>query len=131
MPSFAPPRRLLFGPGPTQVEPRVYQAMAQPLVGYLDPFLYEVFDQVRAGLRACFGTRNQLTIALPGTGSSGMEAAVSNFTGPGTKLAGFVNGYFSPRIAGMGRRHGATLVTLEKRCGETFTGTQTRAVLEE
>jgi alanine-glyoxylate transaminase/serine-glyoxylate transaminase/serine-pyruvate transaminase len=131
MPTFAPPRRLLFGPGPTQVEPRVYQAMAQPLVGYLDPFLYEIFDHVRADLRACFGTRNSLTIALPGTGSSGMEAAVSNFTGPATKLAVFVNGYFCQRIAEMGRRHGATVVTLEKSWGETFTESEAREFLQK
>ena len=109
----------------------MYQAMAQPVVGYLDPFLYEVFDAVRRDLRACFGTANQLTIALPGTGSAGMEAAVSNFTGPGTKLAVFVNGYFCQRLAAMGRRHGATVVTLEKPWGQIFSEDEARAFLEK
>jgi len=130
MPSFAPPRRLLFGPGPTQVEPRVYQAMAQPLVGYLDPFLYEVFDAIRRDLRACFGTQNPLTIVVPGTGSAGMETAVSNFTGPGTKLAVFNNGYFCQRIAEMGRRQGANVVTLDKPWGEIFSEQEARDFLQ-
>lgn len=128
--SVAPPRRLLFGPGPTQVEPRVYEAMSQPLVGYLDPYLFKVFEDTRNNLRAVFGTENLFTIAIPGTGSSGMEAAVSNFTGPGVKFAILVNGYFGERIAEMGRRHGATLVRLDKPWGETFTESEVRAFLE-
>jgi aspartate aminotransferase-like enzyme len=53
-----------------------------PLVGYLDPFLYQVFDEVRSGLRAVFGTKNPFTLLIPGTGSSGMETAVTNFVEP-------------------------------------------------
>ena len=56
MPALNPPQRFLFGAGPSQVEARVYEAMAKPLVGYLDPFLFQVFDEVRSGLRAVFGT---------------------------------------------------------------------------
>jgi len=82
MPALNPPRRLLFGPGPSQVESRVYEAMSKPLVGYLDPFLYQVFDEVRSGLRAVFGTKNPFTLVIPGTGSSGMETAVTNFVEP-------------------------------------------------
>jgi alanine-glyoxylate transaminase / serine-glyoxylate transaminase / serine-pyruvate transaminase len=120
MPSLAPPRRLLFGPGPTQVEPRVYDAMAKPVVGYLDPFFFEVVEEIRRDLRVLFGTANPMTLAISGTGSAGMETAVSNFTDPGTKLAVFVSGYFGDRIAEMGRRHGATVVRCEKPWGETF-----------
>ena len=103
--------------------------MAQPVVGYLDPFLFEVFDAVRRDLRACFGTANAFTIALPGTGSSGMEAAVSNFTGPGTKVAVFNNGYFCQRLADMGRRQGAHVVTLDKPWGEIFSEAEAREFL--
>jgi alanine-glyoxylate transaminase/serine-glyoxylate transaminase/serine-pyruvate transaminase len=130
MPSVAPPRRLLFGPGPTQVEPRVYDAMTKPVVGYLDPFFFEVTEEVRRDLRVLFGTSNPLTIAISGTGSAGMETAVSNFAGPGTKLAVFVSGYFGDRIAEMGRRHGAEVVRLEKPWGETFTEAEASEFLD-
>ncbi|MGA3188352.1 MAG: aminotransferase class V-fold PLP-dependent enzyme [Bryobacteraceae bacterium] len=130
MPSLAPPRRLLFGPGPTQVEPRVYEAMTKPVVGYLDPFFFEVVEEVRRDLRVLFGTSNPLTIAISGTGSAGMETAVSNFAGPGTKLAVFVSGFFGDRIAEMGRRHGATVVRCEKPWGETFTEAEASEFLD-
>src|SRR5579862_7412863 len=98
MSSSYPPKRLLFGPGPTQVEPRVYQAMTRPVVGYLDPYLFQTFEDVSRGLRTVFGTKNEFTLAVSGTGSAGMEAAISNFVDPGAKLAVFVNGFFGERI---------------------------------
>lgn len=130
MPSLAPPRRLLFGPGPTQVEPRVYDAMTKPVVGYLDPFFFEVVEEIRRDLRTLFGTANPMTFPISGTGSAGMETAVSNFAGPGTKFAIFVSGFFGDRIAEMGRRHGATVVRCEKPWGETFTEAEATEFLE-
>jgi len=130
MPSFSPPRRFLFGPGPTQVEQRVYDAMAKPVVGYLDPFFFEVNEDVRAGLREVFGTRNAFTLAISGTGSAGMETAVSNFVEPGAKLLVFTAGYFADRIAEMGRRHGARVALCRKPWGETFTEEEAREALE-
>jgi len=118
---FTPPSRLLFGPGPSQIPERVYQAMAQPIVGHLDPFLFEQFEHIRAALRDLFGTKNQFVHALSGTGSAGMEASLSNFVAPGQKLAVFSAGYFSERIIDMGKRHGATVVVANKPWGETFT----------
>jgi len=112
------------------LETRVYQAMAKPIVGYLDPFLFDVFDQVWNGLRAVFGTKNPMTLAIPGTGSSGMETAVSNFVDPGSKFAVFSNGFFCERIAEMGRRHRSDVVRLEKPWGETFTPAEAREFLE-
>jgi alanine-glyoxylate transaminase/serine-glyoxylate transaminase/serine-pyruvate transaminase len=119
--SVQPPKRLLYGPGPTMVEPRVYEALSRPVVGHLDPYFFEVAGQVRELLRMVFGTRNEMTLAISGTGSSGMQAAVGNFVEPGSKFAVFVNGYFCERLCDMGRRHGAQVVRLEKRWGETFT----------
>ncbi len=130
MPSLAPPRRLLFGPGPTQVEPRVYDAMTKPVVGYLDPFFFEVVEEIRRDLRVLFGTANPMTFPISGTGSAGMETAVSNFVDPGTKLAVFSSGFFADRIAEMGRRHGATVVRREKPWGETFTEAEAAEFLE-
>lgn len=130
MSSSYPPKRLLFGPGPTQVEPRVYQAMTRPVVGYVDPYLFQVFDEVSRGLRAVFGTQNEFTLAVSGTGSAGMEAAVSNFCDPGSKLAVFVNGFFGERICEMGRRHGVQVVRLDKPWGEIFSEDEARDFLE-
>lgn len=118
--TIQPPKRLLFGPGPTMVEPRVYEALSQPVVGHLDPYFFEVVEEVRRLLRVAFGTRNELTIAISGTGSSGMETAVGNFVEPGAKFAVFANGYFCERLAEMGKRQGAEVVRLEKPWGETF-----------
>ena len=121
-----PPKRFLFGPGPTQVEPRVYEAMSQPVVGYLDPYFFEVADHVRKGLQKVFGTGNEMTLAVSGTGSSGMETAVSNFVAPGSKFAVFVGGYFAERLCEMGRRHGANVVKLDKPWGEAASDTEAR-----
>jgi alanine-glyoxylate transaminase/serine-glyoxylate transaminase/serine-pyruvate transaminase len=130
MRNIEPPKRLLFGPGPSQVEQRVYDAMAQPVVGYLDPYLFEVIDHVRRDLRTVFGTKNAFTLPISGTGSAGMETAISNFVEKGSKFAVFVNGFFGERIAEMGRRHGANLVRLDKPWGEAFTEAEAKAFLE-
>ncbi len=115
-----PPKRLLYGPGPTMVEPRVYDAMAKPIVGHLDPYFFSVVEDIRAGLRTAFGTKNEFTFAISGTGSAGMEAAVSNFVEPGTKMVVFANGFFCDRITEMGKRHGANVIRCERPWGETF-----------
>ncbi|HEV2687959.1 MAG TPA: alanine--glyoxylate aminotransferase family protein [Bryobacteraceae bacterium] len=115
-----PPQRLLFGPGPTMVEPSVYEAMEKPVVGPLDPYFFDVADHVREMLRAVFGTRNEVTVVVPGTGSSGMETAVANFVEPGSKCAIFANGYFADRLSEMARRQEATVVRLEKPWGQVF-----------
>ena len=81
------PRRLLFGPGPSMVAPRVYQAMSQNVVGHLDPFFFEVAGEIRTLLGYAFSTGNSFNIAISGTGSAGMEAAVANFAEPGRKFA--------------------------------------------
>jgi len=82
-PPLEAPKRLLFGPGPSPVAPRVYQAMQQNVVGHLDPFFFQVADEIRELLGYVFSTANLRNLAVSGTGSSGMEAAVANFTEPG------------------------------------------------
>lgn len=115
-----PPRRLLLGPGPSMVEPRVYEAMSKPIVGHLDPFFFQITEEIRGLLAKVFGTRNQFTLAISGTGSAGMEAAVCNFVEPGMKFAVLANGFFCDRMAEMGKRQEATVVRLEKPWGEVF-----------
>jgi len=125
-----PPKRLLLGPGPSMVAPRVYQAMSKPVVGYLDPYCFQVIEEIQAGLRNVFGTKNELTIPISGTGSAGMETAVANFAEPGEKFAVFVNGFFSERINEMARRQGAQIVRLEKPWGEIFDDAEAREFIQ-
>jgi alanine-glyoxylate transaminase/serine-glyoxylate transaminase/serine-pyruvate transaminase len=115
-----PPKRLLLGPGPSMVAPRVYEAMSKPIVGYLDPYCFQVIEEIQGGLRTVFGTQNDFTIPISGTGSAGMEAAIANFAEPGETFAIFVNGFFSERITEMARRQGARVVRLEKPWGQIF-----------
>ena len=114
-----------MGPGPSPVEPRVYEALARPVVGHLDPYLFEVFADIQAGLRTAFGTTNECTLAISGTGTSGMEAAVGNFVEPGDKVAVLVNGFFCERIAVIAERLGARVVRLEKPWGTVFDADET------
>ena len=121
--SYAPltaPPRLLFGPGPSMVAPRVYEAMRQPVVGHLDPFFFQVADEIRTLLGYVFSTKNQFNIAISGTGSSGMEAAVANLVEPGDKFALLTNGFFGDRIGDMATRHGGQVARLSKPWGEPF-----------
>ena len=96
--------RILLGPGPSMVSPRVLRAMAQPPVGHLDPQFLEVMGDVQALLRYVFQTENQLTIPVSGTGSAAMEAALCNFIEPGDDVLIAVNGYFGERLVDMAGR---------------------------
>lgn len=123
------PKRFLFGPGPSPVHPRVYEAMRQPIVGHLDPYFFQVNEEIRSWLKMCFGTQNEFTMVISGTGSAGMECAVTNFVEPGAKVAIFVNGYFSERLTEMARRHGAVVARLEKPWGQTYTDSEVTAFI--
>jgi len=121
LPALQPPRRYLFGPGPSMVHPRVYDALAKPIVGHLDPYFIQVMGDVQQLLKSTFGTSDGATLVISGTGSAGMEAAVANFVEPGAKIAIFANGYFSDRLTEMAKRQGANVVRFEKAWGEIFT----------
>jgi alanine-glyoxylate transaminase / serine-glyoxylate transaminase / serine-pyruvate transaminase len=118
--SLQPPKRYLFGPGPTMVDPRVYQALSRPIVGHLDPYFIQVMQDVQELLRSPYGVTAGSTLVISGTGSAGMEAAVANFAEPGARFAIFANGYFSDRLTEMAKRQGADVVRFEKAWGETF-----------
>lgn len=124
------PKRLLFGPGPSMVDDRAYAAMTQPALGIRDPAFLEIVADVRAGLRAAFGTRNQMTLTIPASGSGAMETAVANFLRPGSKFAVFAAGHFADRIAVMAQRFGANVVKFEKPWGEVFGEAEAREFLE-
>src|SRR6202034_2304706 len=119
-PALQPPRRYLFGPGPSMVHPRVYEALAKPIVGHLDAYFIQVMGDVQQLLKTAYGTTNGATLVISGTGSAGMEAAVANFVEPGAKLAVFANGYFSDRLTEMAKRQGASVVRFDEGWGEVF-----------
>jgi alanine-glyoxylate transaminase/serine-glyoxylate transaminase/serine-pyruvate transaminase len=125
-PALQPPHRYLFGPGPTMVHPRVYEALSKPIVGHLDPYFIQVMMDCQQLLKTAYGTEAGATLVISGTGSAGMEAAVVNFVEPGTKIAIFANGYFSDRLTEMAKRNGAEVVRFEKAWGETYTDDEAR-----
>ena len=129
-PALQPPRRYLFGPGPSMVHPRVYEALSKPIVGHLDAYFIQVMSDVQKLLKPAFGTTDAATLVISGTGSAGMEAAVANFTEPDAKLAVFANGYFSDRLTDMAKRQGANVVRFEKAWGETFTDDEAREFIQ-
>ena len=111
------PKRLLLGPGPSNVHPRVLRAMAQPLVGHLDPAFLALLDRVQAALRRLFGTANELTLPLSATGSAGMEACLVNLLEPGDDVVVGVAGVFGERMAEVARRAGAHVTRVETEPG--------------
>ena len=117
MREFHPPRRLLLGPGPSMVHPRVLQAMAMPLLGHLDPVFLEVMTDIQARLRRTFATTNRFTIAISGTGSAGMEAAVVNLVEPGDAVIVGINGVFGTRLATVVERCGGKPIRVEAPWG--------------
>lgn len=127
---YQPPHRILLGPGPSMVDPRVYQAMASPLVGHTDPDFFNVLQDTSDLLRYVFGTSNEFTIAISGTGSAGMETAVVNFVEAGTKVAVFSNGFFSNRFIEMCNRQGAAVARFDKTWGEVYTDDEARDFID-
>ncbi len=109
IPAFNPPTRILMGPGPSGANPRVLRAMTAPLLGHLDPEFLKIMDECRSMLRRVMRTENQVTLATPGTGTSGMEAAVMNLVRPGDRVVSGVCGYFGERITQMAERAGGTV----------------------
>lgn len=111
------PRRLLLGPGPSNVHPRVREAMARPLVGHMDPAFFELLDEVQASLRTLFGTDHRLTLPLSATGSAGMEACFANLLEAGDAVLVGVAGVFGDRMAQVASRCGARVTRVETEPG--------------
>jgi len=102
------------------VAPRVYEAMGKSIVGHLDPYFFQINEEIRAGLQVAYGTANDFTMAISGTGSAGMEAAICNFVEPGSKFIVLAGGFFADRMTEMGRRQGANVIRFEAPWGQGF-----------
>lgn len=124
-----PPQRLLLGPGPSPVNPRVLDAQARQVIGHMDPWFLGVADEISAMLRAVMRTEHSLTYAVSGTGSAGMETALVNVVEPGDTVVVGVNGVFGGRIADTARRAGAEVVTLEEDWGRIIPPERVEAAL--
>jgi alanine-glyoxylate transaminase/serine-glyoxylate transaminase/serine-pyruvate transaminase len=124
-----PPTRLLLGPGPSPVHPRVTRALGAPALGHLDPALIAMLDETAGLLRGVFRTSNKATLAVSGTGMSGMEAVLGNLLEPGDRLVVFAAGFFGLRIAELAGRVGAEVTKVEKEWGQVFTADEIEAAV--
>ena len=108
---------LLMGPGPSCVYPEVYEALALPTIGHLDPYFIAIMDSIKEKLQIAMGTQNRLTMPMSGTGSSGMETAFVNLIEPGDRVLILINGVFGKRMEDVAGRLGAKVDVLEFEWG--------------
>ncbi len=126
-----PSPRILLGPGPSMVHSRVLRAMATPVIGYMDPEFLAIMAEVKELLQLTFQTENDLTLAVPGTGTAAMEAAISNLVEPGDAVLACVQGFFGGRLAEMASRHGGQVTAIERDWGDVFGTDAIEAALSE
>src|SRR5688500_1488515 len=117
-PALPDVERLLLGPGPSPVSPRIMRAMQAPVLSHLDPDLMAMLDDIRARLGRIFHAGDgAFAFAVSGTGTAGMETAVANVTKPGARAIAIVTGYFGDRLAQMLRRYGAEVSRVDVEWG--------------
>ncbi|MDE2842503.1 MAG: alanine--glyoxylate aminotransferase family protein [Chloroflexota bacterium] len=118
MDEFNPPQRILMGPGPSSVNPRVLQAMTLPVLGHLDPQFFQVMDEVCGMLREVYHTENFMTVPLSSTGTGAMEAACANVLERDDKVIICRNGFFGDRLGDIAERCGAEAIILDFEWGD-------------
>jgi alanine-glyoxylate transaminase/serine-glyoxylate transaminase/serine-pyruvate transaminase len=128
--AFQPPRRLLMGPGPSNVAPAVLEAMAKPMIGHLDPEFVRLMEEVKEQLRSVFQTRNPMTFPVSGTGSAGMEFCFVNLIEPGDEVVIGVNGVFGMRMVDLAGRCGAQVTTVDAPWGQIIEPDRLAAALK-
>src|SRR5258708_18575203 len=113
-----PPYRLLLGPGPCNVDPRVLRVTAAPQLGHLDPELFTIMGETVQMLRWMFQTNNEMTLCVSGSGFSGAEAVLCNLLEEGDTLIAGSLGFFSGQIVEISQRAGARVINLETELGK-------------
>jgi alanine-glyoxylate transaminase/serine-glyoxylate transaminase/serine-pyruvate transaminase len=125
-----PGERVLMGPGPSNVPPRVLQAMSAPCIGHLDPAFLSLMDETQRLLRFLFQTENPLTIPVSGTGSAGMETCFVNMVEPSDEVVVCVNGVFGTRMCDIVGRLGARLIRVDGEWGRAIDPEAVRKAVE-
>ncbi len=128
--SFNPPQRILMGPGPSDIHPRVLAAMAKPTIGHLDPEFIRMMDELKHLLQYAFRTKNEMTFVVSGPGTAGMEAAIVNMVEPGDKVVVCVNGVFGGRMKDIVQRCGGIPVVVEQQWGRAVDPNQLEDTLK-
>jgi len=122
---------LLMGPGPSLTYPEVYEALAMPTLGHLDPYFIEIMDGIKGMLQEIFQTKNELTIPVSGTGSAGMETVLVNLIEPGDSVLVVINGVFGKRQLDIAQRLGADADALEFQWGTPVIPAEVEAKLRK
>jgi len=128
--SFHPPVRTLMGPGPSDVNPRILEALARPTLGHLDPVFVTFMDEMKELLQFAFQTKNRLTLPISAPGSAGMEACFVNLLEPGDKVIVCQNGVFGGRMKENVERIGATAVMVQDDWGSAVNPEKVEAALK-
>src|SRR5437763_16280168 len=131
MQSFQPPHRVLMGPGPSDVSPRVLAALARPTIGHLDPAFQGLMEEIKAALQRLFNAPDPACVPLPAPGTAGMEAAIMTLLEPGDRAVIAVNGAFGGRMADMASRAGAIVATVDHAWGDPIDPARVEAALAE
>ena len=126
-----PKARILMGPGPSDVNPRVLKAMATPLIGHLDPQFIQIMDEVKEMTRQIFQTRNDVTSVMSATGSAGMETCFVNLLERGDEAIVCVSGVFGNRMCDIVERCGANLTRVDAKWGESIDPQQLKEALKK
>ena len=116
--SFHPPARTLMGPGPSDVNPRILEAMSRPTIGHLDPLFVGMMEEIKDLLHYAFQTENELTLPVSAPGSAGMETCFVNLVEPGEKVIVCRNGVFGSRMIENVERCGATPIIVDDDWGK-------------
>jgi len=130
MQAFQAPHRVLMGPGPSDVSPRVLKALGQPTIGHLDPAFVGLMDEIKELLQYAFKTSNRLTIPVSAPGSAGMETCFMNMIDPGDHILVCINGVFGGRMAEVATRAGANVTTLDFEWGTAVEPSAVEQALE-
>ncbi|GGB19826.1 pyridoxal-phosphate-dependent aminotransferase family protein [Agarivorans gilvus] len=129
--SFNPPRRILMGPGPSDISPQVLQAQSRPIVGHLDPLFVGMMDEIKFLLQYAFQTSNPHTFAVSAPGSAGMETCFVNLVEPEDKVIVCINGVFGQRMLENVERCGGEAVVVEDSWGEPVSISKVEKALEQ
>lgn len=127
---FNPPLRTLMGPGPSDVHPRILEAMSRPTIGHLDPAFIQMMEEVKTLLQYAFLTKNELTMPVSAPGSAGMETCFANLVEPGDQVIVCQNGVFGGRMKENVERCGGTAIMVEDTWGEAVDPNKLEAALK-